>query len=83
MKVGGSYSVFPFQNTWGKAADEMGIDPDAALDRVRDLTGTVTEAFAEAAAAPDVVALGRDLPGRLVDIIAERAVRCAQLIRSG
>jgi HipA-like protein len=82
MKVGGSYSVFPFQNTWGRAAGEMGIDPHAALDRVRDLTGRVAEAFAEAAAAPDVVALGRHLPGRLADIIADRAVRCARVVGS-
>jgi len=80
MKIGGDYRIFPFHNTWGRAAAEMGIDTDFAFDRVRELTGRVAEAFAEAAADPDVVALGRDLPGRLVDIIADRAARCKQLI---
>jgi hypothetical protein len=61
----------------------MGIDPDLGLHRVRELAGKVAEAFAEAAAAPDVVALGRDLPSRLVDIIAERAVRCRRLLDAG
>jgi serine/threonine-protein kinase HipA len=80
MKIGGYYHIFPFRNTWGKAAAEMGINTDFAFDRVRELSGRVAEAFAEAAAAPDVVALGRDLPGRLVGIIADRAARCRQLI---
>jgi serine/threonine-protein kinase HipA len=80
MKIGGDYRIFPFHNTWGRAAAEMGIDTDFAFDRVRKLTGRVAEAFAEAAADPDVVALGRDIPGRLVDIIADRAARCRQLI---
>jgi serine/threonine-protein kinase HipA len=80
MKIGGDYSVYPYRNTWDGAAAEMGINTGTALDRVRELTGLVAEAFAEAAAAPDVVALGRDLPSRLVDIITDRAARCAKLI---
>src|ERR1022692_2760456 len=80
MKIGGDYRVFFYQNTWGKAADEIGVDRDIVIDRVRKLTSRVADAFAEAAAAPDIVALGRVLPGRLVDIIADRAKRCSQLI---
>jgi serine/threonine-protein kinase HipA len=83
MKIGGDYSVFPSRNNWGRAATEMGIDPDTAIPRVRELAGKVAEAFAEAAAAPDVVALGRDLPGRLVDIVATRAATCRRLIDPG
>ena len=40
------------------------------------------DAVAEAAAAPDIVALKRTLPGRLVDLVADRAKRCAQLVES-
>ena len=80
MKIGGDYRIAPLHNTWGKAAAEMGINADFTFDRVRQLTGGVAEAFADAAANPDVVALGRDLPARLVDIIANRAARCKQLI---
>jgi serine/threonine-protein kinase HipA len=76
MKTGGDYNIFPHHNIWGKAASEMGVDRDFALGRVRELTALVTDAFAEAAAAPDVVALGRDLPKRLVSLIADRAERC-------
>jgi len=39
------------------------------------------DAFAEAAAAPDVAALDRPLPGRLVDLVAERAERCKAILR--
>jgi serine/threonine-protein kinase HipA len=80
MRLGRDYYVFPSHNAWDKVADEMDMDRDFAFDRVRELTGRVAESFAESAATPDVVALGRDLPGRLVDIIAERAARCARLI---
>jgi hypothetical protein len=58
----------------------MGIDRDTVIDSVRELTSRVTDAFVEAASAPDVVALRRNLPDRLVDMIADRAKRCAQLI---
>ena len=80
MKIGGDYRVFFYQNTWGKAADELGVSRDDVIHRVRALTDKVAAAFADAATAPDVVALGRTLPGRLVDVIAERAKRCAQLL---
>lgn len=80
MKIGGDHRIFPFHDTWGKAANEMGVDTRFAFDRVRELTDHVAQAFAEAAAAPDVVALGRDLPSQLVDIIADRAARCKKMI---
>lgn len=83
MKIGGDYSVYPHRNNWGKAAAEIGIDADIAFHRVRELAGIVTEVFAEAAAAPDVIALKRELPRRLVDIIADRAKRCQKLIDVG
>jgi serine/threonine-protein kinase HipA len=80
MKIGGDYRVFPFHNSWGKAADELGIDTEFAFARIRELTGRVAEAFAEAAASPDVVDLRRDLPSLLVGIIADRAARCEKLM---
>jgi serine/threonine-protein kinase HipA len=80
MKIGGDYRINLTRNAWRKAASEMGIDADFALDRVRELAGQVAEAFADAARSPDVVALGRHLPSQLVDIIADRAARCAKLM---
>jgi serine/threonine-protein kinase HipA len=83
MKVGGDDRVSPARNTWDKAARETGLDPAFVLARVRELTGRVADAFAEAATEPDVVALQRDLPRRLVDVITARAAHCARLLESG
>ena len=81
MKIGGDYGVFPHRNTW-PAAGDLGLDPDALVGRVRELAALALDVFAEAANAPDVAALDRDLPGRLVDLVADRASRCMQLIES-
>lgn len=80
MKIGGDYRVDFHHSTWGKAADEIDVDRNVVIERVRELTSHVADTFGEAAAAPDIVSLGRDLPGRLVDMIAKRAKHCAQLI---
>jgi serine/threonine-protein kinase HipA len=80
MKIGGDYDVFPSRNTWGRAAAELRIDQRKALARVRELTDVVVDAFRTAAADPDVAALHRELPSRLVEMIADRATRCAGII---
>jgi len=76
MKIGGDYRVHPWQSTWSKAAIDLGLDPEQVLARVRALTARVGDAFAEAASDPEVLALERPLPPRLVDLVAERARRC-------
>jgi serine/threonine-protein kinase HipA len=83
MKIGGDYDVVPARNTWGRAAAELRIEQREALARVRDLTEIVVDAFRKAAADPDVVALHRELPSRLVQIIADRAARCARVADAG
>ena len=80
MKVGGDYRVVPARNTWPAAAKDLGLDPDALQDRILELGARAPEAFAEAANEPDVVALGRPMPVRLVDLVADRAARCSRLI---
>jgi len=80
MKIGGDYRVYPHHNTWPAAAQDLGIDPAAALDRVLALTKRAPEAFAEAAAAPDVAALDRPLPARLANLVAERVERCETIL---
>jgi serine/threonine-protein kinase HipA len=72
MKIGGDYRVYPHHNTWPAAAHDLGLDVAAALDRLLVLAGRAPDAFAEAAGAPDVAALDRPLPTRLVDLVAER-----------
>ena len=82
MKIGGDYRVYPHRNTWPAAARELGVDAAAMIDRVRALASVAPEAFAGAVREPDVVALSRELPGRLLDLVADRAARCARLLRS-
>jgi serine/threonine-protein kinase HipA len=80
MKIGGEYRVYPHHNTWEAAARELGVDPSRALARVRELAALSPEAFAAAAAAPEVASLERPLPGRLADLVAERAKRCTAIL---
>jgi serine/threonine-protein kinase HipA len=75
MKIGGDYRVVAYSNPWPKAADDLGIDPDRAVERVEELAGLATAAFAEAAAAPEVASLNRSLPARLVDLVARHVER--------
>jgi len=81
MKIGGDYRVHPYHNTWAAAAHELGIAPDAAADRVLTLAERAPDAFAEAAAAPEITALDRPLPARLVELVSERAERCKAILR--
>ena len=80
MKVGDEYAVHPQRNTWPRAAQELGIDADRLVSRVRELAAVAPAAFADASAAPEVVALSRKTPAKLVDLVAERARRCAALV---
>ena len=80
MKIGGDYRVFPYRNTWPEVARELALDADALVGRVRELAALAPDVFADAAKAPDVEALGRPLPTRLVDLVADRSERCSQLV---
>jgi serine/threonine-protein kinase HipA len=80
MKIGNSYSVYPVYSNWERAADQMSLDRTAVVDRVHELTSRVADAFSDAASTSDITDLRRDLPGRLVDLVANRAKRCARLI---
>jgi serine/threonine-protein kinase HipA len=80
MKLGGDYRVYPRQNRWPAAARELGLDRDALIARVHELAGVAPDALADAAKAPEVAALERELPGRLVDLLSERVRRCEQVL---
>jgi serine/threonine-protein kinase HipA len=80
MKIGGQYSVYPLHRDWEKTADQMSLDRTAVAARVRELTSRVVDAFSDAACTSDITDLRRDLPVRLVDLVADRATRCARLI---
>jgi len=82
MKIGGSYEVHLRRNPWPRAARELGLDGDVVLDRVRELAAIAPDAFAQAASAPELTALHRDLPARLVDLISDRVGRCVEIVES-
>ena len=62
------------------ATDRLQYDPDRLVDRVRELAAGSPDALSAAAAEPDVKALARPLPAKLVDLVAERARRCGALV---
>jgi len=70
----------PYDNRWPTAARDLGLDAGALVDRVLELVDRAPDAFAEAASTQEVRSLERELPGRLVDLIAERAARCRRLL---
>ncbi len=80
MKIGGDYRVFWYQNTWPKAAAELGVDRDLILERVQRIARQAGDAISDAAAAQDITALKRRLPSQLVDLVADRAKRCVELL---
>ncbi|MGO8960646.1 MAG: HipA domain-containing protein [Streptosporangiaceae bacterium] len=80
MKIGGDYDVFPVRHRWPGAAADLGLPADELVDRVRVLAVRAPGAFADAADEPSIKALGSALPGRLTDLVADRAERCARLI---
>jgi serine/threonine-protein kinase HipA len=83
MKIGGDYLLNPYRNRWHEAADELGMPADELLTRIRQLTAAAPDAFADAAKAPGVAALGRDLPATLTDMVADRTVRCLRQLGTG
>jgi serine/threonine-protein kinase HipA len=82
MKIGGDYRVFPERNRWPSAARDLGLDPEPLVTRLRELAASASDAFRDAAKAPEVVALKRELPVRLVDMVADRVSRCKRLVET-
>ncbi len=80
MKIGGDYRVFPERSTWPGAARDLGVDPARLIARVRELASVIPDAFAEAAGTPDVLALDRPLPSKLVGLVADRTSRCLSMV---
>jgi serine/threonine-protein kinase HipA len=80
MKIGSSYDVFLQRDRWPDAARDLGLDADALVERARELARITPDAFADAASAPAVEALQRDLPGQLLQLVADRARRCLELL---
>jgi serine/threonine-protein kinase HipA len=82
MKLGGDYRVYPRHNRWPAVARDLGLDHEALMTRVHELTDVVLDAFADAAKARNVVALQRELPGRLLDLLSDRVLRCRSVLEA-
>jgi serine/threonine-protein kinase HipA len=80
MKLGGDYRLYPWHNIWPGAARDLGIDADALTVRVDELTAIAADAFSQAAATEEVRALHRELPGKLISLIADRVRRCRDVL---
>ncbi len=80
MKIGSSYDVSLQRNRWPDAARDLGLDAEALIERARELAKIAPDAFADAAGTSDVVALQRALPAQLVQLVADRARRCVELL---
>jgi hypothetical protein len=72
--------VYPWRNSWPGAAQVLGIDGDELMTRVDELTARAPDAFRSAADADTVKQLERELPNKLVSLIAERATRCRRAV---
>lgn len=80
VKIGGDYRVVPHHNTWPMAAHELGLDPERAIARVRELAERAPDAFLDAAEEPEVAALRRPLPARLFDLVRDRVSACVAIL---
>jgi serine/threonine-protein kinase HipA len=82
MKLGGDYGVYPQRNTWPAAARDLALNATDLSTRVRELAAVAPDAFADASKSPDIAALERDLPGRLLELVTDRVARCSKLIET-
>ncbi|MEI8410247.1 MULTISPECIES: type II toxin-antitoxin system HipA family toxin [unclassified Kribbella] len=80
MKFGSGYAVNPASSPWARLATDLQLPEAEIRDRTARLIATVPDAFATAAADPAVRALEDTLPGRLTDLVARRAARCARYL---
>lgn len=83
MKLGRDYAVYPRRDPWPGAAADLGLDPGQVAERVAVLARIAPDAFSAEARSPEVAALKRKLPARLVDLVAERSARCLRLVTEG
>jgi serine/threonine-protein kinase HipA len=82
MKLGRDYRVHPHHDPWPGAAKAWGLDAAPLRDRVLELAARAAEAFADAASDPSVSELASRLPGRLIDLVAERVRRCQRAMEA-
>ncbi|MFH1103920.1 MAG: type II toxin-antitoxin system HipA family toxin [Actinomycetota bacterium] len=80
MKVGDGYELVNYRNPWPKTASRMGLDEEWLTARVAELCERAPQAFTAAAEEQEIVTLNRPSTRRLVDLVENRAARCAKLM---
>ena len=79
MKFGGEYLLQARSDSMrAKVATELSLPVDEVRNRALELMAAVPLWFYVAAADPQVIALGSDLPEKLADAVAERVDRYAK-----
>lgn len=64
----------------GRPASELGLRPDAVVERVRALARVVPDAFEHAVRDPHLARVASDLPPRLTDLVSARAEHCIAVL---
>lgn len=80
MRVGTEYNLWPPRNTWPRAAGDLGLPPDALVERVRVLAEEAPAAFSAAASEPAIRKLGSPIVAKLVDGVADRSAECRNVL---
>lgn len=79
MKIGGEYRIRDIgARQWRKLANDLRLDADVLLGRLRDLAGRLPDALANTCRVAKADGLDDPLIDRLAGLITERALRCAQ-----
>ncbi|MCL2468107.1 MAG: type II toxin-antitoxin system HipA family toxin [Micrococcales bacterium] len=77
MKFGGDYTLLSRSGSlWQKVATELHLPAAQVRTRARSLVEALPEALAQAAASDDIRTQDSELPTRLVDAVARRAIQC-------
>lgn len=79
MKIGGEYTFRPERNTWPAAARELRLPEGEVINRVQHLAANAPQAFLDAAAHSTVASLHNGRVRSLIDGVARRARRCAEV----
>ncbi len=84
MKLGGEYQLNAHgRRNWQRLANQLSLEPEVVVERVRELAGRAPDALADAAADIDVHRIESPLPDRLVDAVALRAKHCRTMLDVG
>jgi len=80
MKLGNDYRLnVQRPSTWTSMAAQLGLEVESLRERAVEIVKAAPDAFAEAA--KRTLRTETDLPTRLTDLVADRAKRCAAMLR--